>query len=268
MTSEVPWLKRIPLSMDLGQRVLFEGIDIACDIVQLDMRNMRSVLSTSIPIQSEEVKIPLEQRWQLFRSAWSIVDRLDAIRLILNCKHMRVQYNLIEKQKQLLRDVRAIRNKMDHIGNNWQNFKTTRKMFPLFGFVAFVWYKDDDIIKNMDGQATKIRGQMITGISINSLHHQFSLYLNLMMNGKLYEKFGNLTLFAFNNHVSLDDACEFTHDLRVFLNRNGEQCWLEATNEAVARGELTRERQLQTEEQSSLFTVRQTFDEWVDVNPV
>ncbi len=82
MNNKPEFLKRIPLVLDAKQRFGLEGLSFAFDAVELSFLRIKSILETYDPKSISNMKHL--DRVAVFSDAWSIIDRVHLIFLLLD----------------------------------------------------------------------------------------------------------------------------------------------------------------------------------------
>ena len=135
-------------AMDAGDAARIETIKYSQMIIRVELANIRSIQENAIQAGVEPV-YELEDRLNLIRSAWSVVDRVDATRQLF----LGLGLPTDETRTKLFSVCRSLRNQMDHLGGNIKRLNSKKKSCPIYGVSAYQRSQPDDFIFDPDGNA-------------------------------------------------------------------------------------------------------------------
>lgn len=133
-------LRNLPNIIDSLERMQLDAIVLAADMIAYHWQHMRA---SAITAAQDPEKITQLDRVAMISSAWSIIDRLECIRLVAQVGLARIQETAGSKLQKLidsLQPVNTIRNCMDHLGERLDNFsKAKGDRSALFGSLAYAY---------------------------------------------------------------------------------------------------------------------------------
>lgn len=139
------YLRTLPTFTDLKQRLTLEAIGAAAAIVDLELGEMTAIAAAAIrPVGPPDFED--RQRLAFFRSAWSIVDRIHAIKQLI-ASDPRLQIAAEHPFMEHARAAHVIRNRMDHLQSNFGNLAGKKSSYPLYGLISFAYSTPVDEIE-------------------------------------------------------------------------------------------------------------------------
>src|SRR5665213_898657 len=135
MIGDHSFFKKIPLALDLEQRLVWEGAGWAIRMIDLSFERLREAAARVDA--TTEMTYPTAMAAEMFSCCWSIVDQCHMLRNLLE----RVYANTNTKQAAFTKKFEAatsMRNAMDHLHQNIKNVSTKKApMPPIFGALSF-----------------------------------------------------------------------------------------------------------------------------------
>ncbi|WP_454760696.1 hypothetical protein [Caulobacter segnis] len=176
-----------------------EAIGVSSAIIGLDVADMHTLLAKAIRRGDVRVTAP-EDRLRLFRSAWSVVDRLYYVERALR-KEPQAAMVLDEDLREHFRVAAAMRNVMDHPERTGEVAAAT-KAYPLFGLISFAHFDPLDLPPG----TTTLDAYSVTILSASTSHQAWSVDLDRLKYEKISPDGGGLRLHAFNEVLDLAAA--------------------------------------------------------------
>jgi hypothetical protein len=135
------FLRRFPQIVAVKQRLAFDAMVMASDIVDLSYKNLRELAAEVGPDTSQVGPSGITRG---IAACWSIVDQMHALAQIIRSE---IGTSSVGPKTQKLLDSLAtatrLRNKMDHLKDNLGNLATQRgPSCPLFGSLSYVFVID------------------------------------------------------------------------------------------------------------------------------
>ncbi len=210
-TSDVQFWKHIPINIEISQRLAFEGIGLACELIDAEASLFKDVMSNGV-IEGDEYKLTEAQRIALFRSVWSMIDATDILRKLMHDQARAIAFGLMKEEKEMLSTAQAMRNSMDHPIGTIRRLAKAKTSTPLYGLMTASWHKDSDLKWNDD--VLTIDGRRAFVISIASTHHKFELKNEDIFDNGLYSKWGNPRLHVGKETLKIPVMWELSNRLR------------------------------------------------------
>lgn len=157
LLSDYDFLRRLPLVTEPELKMSLEALALIADALTWAHATMVGA-ATAIAVRTDEMTIG--ERAQVFAAVWSIVDGLDAARMLM----MKVSPTPDSETRDLLdrlQPVRAIRNGRDHLGPKMPGLAAVKGWRgPVFGNLSFFYVPPTDIMVGPNGP------KVVGGVSI------------------------------------------------------------------------------------------------------
>ena len=197
-----------------SQRVMLETIHFCIEMINDDFRviaNIMDEISRSTPGPIE----PEGKKFRLFSCAWSIVDRVDQIRLILHGQRKHWNINLGENWNKMVNTARDCRNEIDHLGSNSQKIQTKKTYLPPLGVISCTWLLKEEILYNESKSEISINAQHATIVFSGSIQHQINIPgKEAFLEDGIPVGISKICLFTNNGKLELEDCVNFANWLR------------------------------------------------------
>lgn len=213
------FLRRLPIGLELQERILLETIANCLDAITLAMTRIRlnskklAELACVEPRNLSEV--PSELRTALFSDTWSMVDSSYALLQVL--KRLKLSgYEAAHEFQKLGDTISGLRNKMDHLASNAKNLADGQKFTtPLLGELSFCFFKGSKV----DARSLSFSVINILSGSLTKPKHTSTMLTPL---GRTIKYEVDLFQFqAFGYSLDLSDLFEKSLGLRTELNTKG-----------------------------------------------
>lgn len=144
IVSHDSFLRRIPVSLNITERIRFGTLVFACDIVDDAFQQLQ--IKTA-KYGAEIVKVPAWERASLIAHCWTIVDQVHLIRQIIKRAvppGLKVLHDFRERHD----SARLLRNTMDHVEGNIGNLAEAKEVRPpILGALSYAICKMDAVEK-------------------------------------------------------------------------------------------------------------------------
>ncbi len=160
------FLHRLPTALDARQRVEFESMGIAIDLIDLAMENLKAGAADIVATAdgSPNWSLSRRKRLEMIREAWLIVDQLYALRKLIESAGRSID---LKSSKTFLSSTSAaskLRNYMDHLKDQMGNLVArSSPLAPIHGILTFAFLKPDDLAPPDIGGYTSWQVAMIMG---------------------------------------------------------------------------------------------------------
>lgn len=163
LVAEDAFLRRLPVALDTKERMRFDAVVTASDLIANAFANLRR---HAIMIGTDINKIDLAGRALMLSQCWTIVDQLHAIRQLLNPGKAGAAGEFTRAFLEASLPATELRHRMDHLANNLGNLASKRGMkAPLFGSLSYFYSESNPLT---DGTIFSIMSGTIHGEQIMS----------------------------------------------------------------------------------------------------
>jgi len=203
MIGENSFFKRIPLALDLEQRLIWEGAGWAIQMISLSFEKLKSAAAQ---IDRSSTVYPTSNATEMFSCCWSIVDQCHMLRKLLD----RVYADTDTKQAKFVEKFEAVtsmRNAMDHLHQNIKNVSAKRSPIPpIFGALSFCSVADEDV-SSVDHNGTPIlTGCSVITLTAGALTHPKHSFGAERPPGRVIElPVGGFQFMAFEHRIDLSE---------------------------------------------------------------
>nr|WP_295109085.1 hypothetical protein [uncultured Caulobacter sp.] len=194
-----PPLSSLPVTLKRSHRMTLEAIGVSSTIIGLDVADMRELLAKAIH-RGDVCITAMEDRLRLFRSAWSVVDRLYYVERALR-KEPQAAMLVSEDLRGHFDTACAMRNGMDHPERTAQ-VAAKAKAYPLFGLISYAHLNPHDL----SPEKTTPDAYNITILSTSTSHQAWSVDLDHLKYGTIGLGGAGLRLHAFDEVLDLAAA--------------------------------------------------------------
>lgn len=186
-------------SRQRGDLARDEALKYSQQIIGIELETIRRIQIKAIEAAIEPVFDPRD-RLDLIRSAWSIVDRVDATRQLLS------SFTLVAnaKRSELFKTARHLRNQMDHLASNIGNHNKQKHSAPVYGMIRYQRGHASDIDFKLGGNST-LNGITWDLIGLSETPTNFKVSLSSTP-GVYISPIGETYLHAFDREFNLTDA--------------------------------------------------------------
>ncbi|WP_242149669.1 hypothetical protein [Sphingomonas sp. BAUL-RG-20F-R05-02] len=223
--NDVPFSKQLPVNLEPSQRMAIEGLAIAAYLTKCNYEAIGVTVERAMRREGD-LELSFDEKLVVFSSAWSIIDRVDALRQILWFQREYLSFKPTEAQLASIEIARQMRNAMDHPKGTIDKLISRKKEFPIYGVIGWTWFDETDAFKQGDGIILK--GRKLSIISISGTHHPFSINTKEVLTDEVYFPWGNLNLWAFGKRLPLDDLITLSQNLLDHLDSVTADCTAEA----------------------------------------
>ena len=211
------FLRRLPSTLNAKQVVMLEALVFCHDSVETAFETIEKlVLHYREKVVEADRRITVE----LFNRAWRIVDSLHTVRQVLDDLDYKTPtadrfYSKYDSASQM-------RNKMDHLKDNAQNFGKAKRRPPIFGTLSYICIPERNMIE-VDGRRTATGGGIVvlTSGRVNPLGSRFRFAMPDLQQLQNAVKFFRFE--AFDYILTLDEAVRDLRELVIEMNRNIEE---------------------------------------------
>lgn len=209
-------------------RIALEALGISTDIIRGQYIRVRSIVDRLLASTSSPPALSFDDRMNLIVSVWSIIDQIDSMRQTL---HMMQNIHLQPTEPFLAHaaDAKDLRNQMDHLGTNIKRLVSKKKMHPTFGVLFFTWCKDADLSLAPDGNWHLAKRHVVV-VSLSTDQLPSSHVTDDLFGTQIIYPIGDLRFMALGHEINLTRAVNAAHDLRMFLESEGEAQWIKSTD--------------------------------------
>lgn len=205
----------LPAALDLRSRLAIESIIISCRILDAEFRAINASVY-KISYKDNNISLDDDDKLQIFRSVWSIIDRLDHLRQVIHGTKDNIGYKPSAEEAECLRAATAIRNGMDHpLGLIAKISKNTKRHYPIYGLLWFDCNTEDCFFEKDGKSFMSKRNVALMSISSVQLHWKGSMERQLAK--KFYRPFGNFILDAFDETITISDALLVSRNLQEHI---------------------------------------------------
>lgn len=193
-----PPLSRLPIGLNRRQRMNLEALGLASEIIRVELVEMRELIASSLS-SCEVPEFSYLHRLLLFRSAWSIVDRMYYASRLLKAE--REAANCAGPDfPGLVQIASDMRNATDHPDGRNGAIAGAARAFPLFGIISFAYRGQDDC-----GAHTR----SVALVWASTAHHRWTLDLEPLTCDPTEPCGGGQRLHAFDKALDLEavSAC-------------------------------------------------------------
>ena len=204
MIGENSFFKKIPLAIDLRQRLIWEGAGWAIQMIALSYDKLKAVASQVDPTSGQ---YPTSLAPEMFACCWSIVDQCHMLRKILERVPL-LSDGLAAKFIEKFKSVTFIRNAMDHLHQNINNVASKKDpIAPIFGALSFCAIANDDVSSSTsDSGIPIISGCQVITLTAGALTHPQHSFQVLSPAGRITEiPVGMFQFMAFERRVDFSD---------------------------------------------------------------
>jgi len=148
------------------QRIEFESIGIAIDLVDLAMDHLKAAAANIVETAdgSPNWSLSRRQRLELIREAWLIVDQLYALRKLIESAGKSIDLKSARAFLSSTSAAAKLRNYMDHLKDQLGNLVArSLPIAPVHGILTFAFLKPDDLGPPDIGGYTSWHVAMIMG---------------------------------------------------------------------------------------------------------
>jgi hypothetical protein len=204
MISENSFFKKIPLALDLPQRLIWEGAGWAIQMIALSYDRLKAAASQ---VDATSGDYPTSVATDMFACCWSIIDQCHMLLKILERVPRRpdgLTAQFIEK----FEAVTSIRNAMDHLHHNINNIANKKgPIAPLFGALSFAVITNDDVSSSTHHTGMPmVSGCRVVTLTAGALTHPKHAFQVLSPAGRISEiPVGMFQFTAFEHRVDFSD---------------------------------------------------------------
>ena len=142
LLNDQSFLRRLPVALNVKQRMEYDAIVTAADIITVAFSTLRQITA--------QAAVEMEAFDQGFRAmalslCWTIIDQLHAIRQLLQPGHGEKIGPLTAAFLDAAEPATKLRNRMDHLSANLDNIsKSKGSKRPLFGSLSYCFARDSE----------------------------------------------------------------------------------------------------------------------------
>jgi hypothetical protein len=204
MISEDSFFKKIPLAINLEQRLTWEGAGWAIQMIDLSYNKLKAAASQ---VDATLATYPTFLATEMFACCWSIIDQCHMLRKILERAPLDAD-GLAAKFIKKFEAVTFIRNAMDHLHQNINNVANKKgPISPIFGALSFCVITDDDISSSSSERDVPIiKGRTVVTLTAGALTHPQNNFQVVSPTGRHIEiPVGMFHFMAFEHRVDFSD---------------------------------------------------------------
>jgi hypothetical protein len=203
MFAKESFLRRLPVSLNLEQRLQFEALVHASDVITLNLKYVRGIASK---YGKRVGSISKAERTTLISLIWSVIDQAHVIRqlfeVMLGHDFDASKPSNEEKFHTKYSGVTRLRNKMDHLKDNIPNLARSKvKSPPIYGILSYFHCAPDDFPK---GSSVPSGGRIVT-ITSGTLTHTHKLPIVNPLGKTSRLPVGCMQFAAFDEVIELDE---------------------------------------------------------------
>jgi len=147
MISEISPLRRVPKSLPHEKRVLVDSIRYSIEIAALAQdRLLKTVGDAIAQMRSNSVaKIPVAMFPTLYADAWTIVDSIHRLQMLLPNVPKLQKTTAFQRFKQCTHGFKALRNQVQHLNTDLKRLAHANT--PVWGVLSWVTFVDQNTIE-------------------------------------------------------------------------------------------------------------------------
>jgi hypothetical protein len=195
------FLRRLPRTLDVAQRLRFEGIVRTADVIEYSDRSVEGLLGK----YGREVEaMTAGDRTAIFAHAWSIVDQVYALSQLFSGFHILAQSDEFVAFKSAAQPAVHMRNYMDHLNERLGNIVSTKRgRPPLFGALSYLHCDDQDfVVEEAEKKLKTARSIILFGGQFNMPKNESS-FVN-PIGRSLRMPVSQVEFRAFDQNINLD----------------------------------------------------------------
>lgn len=238
---ETDFLKRLPLFLTVRQRIIFEGIGLASDVMIQSRAELLTHARSGIDLSLDNPKYPGDIRAKMFALAWTIVDQADLLRQLVRSEGRNIDLPSAKAFLAGAEVARRLRNWMDHLPSRLDAYIAKKgAMPPSHGAISFAAISPETLalgggepVRSED--VAEFRTVVITSTSSNR---------ETKLEGEPYpyasysDTIDHFVLQAFDDLFRLDEIVALAGAMRAEFTRGVEQfCLAEAKRRSSQDGQ-------------------------------
>jgi hypothetical protein len=203
MINENSFFRKIPLAINLEQRLVWEGTGWAIQMMALSYEKLKIAASQ---VDATSGNYPTRLATEMFACCWSIIDQCHMLRKLLE----RVSSDPDGKAVKFIQKFEAVsfmRNAMDHFHQNIKNMANKKDPIPpIFGALSFCLVANDDLSSTDHDGTPVVKGCNVVTLTAGALTHPKHNFQTINPAGRLLElPVGGFQFMAFEHRVDLSD---------------------------------------------------------------
>jgi hypothetical protein len=133
-------LRRVPLFVKPAQRIRYESIALATEIMELNLAAIRSLAEAKTLENPDDPPFSIAEISRSISLAWSIVDQADLLRQLIKAEGKDLDLDSASTFTALCGTVRTLRNWMDHLPQRIASYIAQKgKLPPAHGALSFTY---------------------------------------------------------------------------------------------------------------------------------
>lgn len=261
--AERNYLHRLPKLLGTEQRIRFEAIAIAVDLVEIALESIRGMAANAVNRAAnnpDKIIFDASERMKMIGAAWSILDQVHNVWSLIRLNKHEIDLNSLKTFQKSGKGSWSLRNKMDHLSGQIKNISKKYQLLPpIFGAISFACTVEDDIEKVTSPTNVNLRSYHCVTVFGSAIQTPFMASLQPKIISQIRLPVDHFCLQAFGEILDLDEACRTACALRDELAISLEQnCLAKATEIAAETGEAV-EKLLEPVLESTTVVAKATF---------
>jgi len=237
---EPDFLKRLPLFLSVRQRIIFEGIGLATDVMTQSRSELLALARSGVDISLDNPKYDSGVRTKMFALAWTIVDQADLLRQLVISEGDNIDLASAKAFLTYAQGAQRLRNWMDHLPGRLDAYIAKKGgMPPSHGAISFAVISAETMALGLGGpvrseEVAEFRTVVITSTSSNretkleGEPHPYTSYSDTI---------DHLVLQAFGELFRIDEIAALAGTMRAeFAGKVEEFCLAEAARRSEQDG--------------------------------